>query len=41
MSDFFKVMNSLGIIKTSGSSKFINKQRDISFDLLRKHFGVV
>lgn len=41
MSDFFKVMNSLGIIKTSGSSKFINKQRDISFELLRKHFGVV
>lgn len=41
ISDFFKVMNNLGVIKASGSSKFINKQRDLSFDILKKHFGVL
>ena len=41
ISDFFKVMNNLGIIKTSGSSKFINKQRDLSFETLKRHFGVI
>lgn len=40
VTDFLKVMTSLGIIKVSGSVKYINKQRDLSFDILRKHFNV-
>ena len=40
VTDFLKVMNGLGIIKTSGSTRYINKQRDLSFEILKKHFGV-
>ena len=40
MADFLKVMTGLGIIKVSGSDKYINKQRDLSFELLMKHFNV-
>jgi hypothetical protein len=40
VTDFMKVMNNLGIIKASGSSKYINKQRDLSFEILKKHFNV-
>jgi hypothetical protein len=40
MTDFLKIMNSLGIIKVSGSAKYFNKQRDLSFEILKKHFGV-
>lgn len=40
ITDFLKVMNNLGIIKTSGSSRYINKQRDLSFETLRKHFNI-
>ena len=40
ISDFIKITSSLGIIKVSGSLKYINKQRDLSFDVLRKHFNV-
>jgi len=40
MTDFIKIMTSLGIIKVSGSAKYFNKQRDLSFELLKKHFGV-
>ena len=40
MADFLKVMTGLGIIKVSGSAKYINKQRDLSFELLMKHFNV-
>ena len=40
MADFLKVMTGLGIIKVSGSVKYINKQRDLSFELLMKHFNV-
>jgi hypothetical protein len=40
ITDFLKVMNGLGIIKTSGSNRYINKQRDLSFDSLRKNFNV-
>lgn len=38
--DFIKVVTNLGIIKSSGSAKYINKQRDLSFEILQKHFGV-
>lgn len=40
ITDFLKVINSLGIIKTSGSTRFINKQRDLAFDTLKKHFNI-
>jgi hypothetical protein len=40
VTDFLKVMNGLGIIKTSGSSRYVNKQRDLAFDILRKQFNI-
>jgi hypothetical protein len=40
ITDFLKIMTSLGIIKVSGSAKYINKQRDLAFEILQKHFGV-
>lgn len=38
--DFIKVITNLNIIKVSGSAKYFNKQRDLSFEILQKHFGV-
>ena len=38
--DFLKITNGLGIIKTSGSTRYINKQRDLSFEILRKNFNI-
>ena len=40
ITDFLKVMNGLGIIKTSGSTRYVNKQRDLAFETLRKHFNI-
>lgn len=40
LTDFIKVSTNLGIIKVSGSAKYVNKQRDLAFDILKKHFGV-
>lgn len=40
ITDFLKVINSLSIIKTSGSVRYINKQRDLAFEILRKHFNI-
>lgn len=40
MTNFLKLLNSLGIIKTSGSSRYINKNRDMSFESLKKHFSI-
>jgi hypothetical protein len=40
ITDFLKVMNGLGIIKTSGSTRYINKQRDLAFEILRRHFNI-
>lgn len=40
ITDFLKTMSNLGIIKTSGSAKYINKQRELSFELLKKHFNI-
>ena len=39
ITDFLKVMNGLGIIKTSGSTRYVNKQRDLAFEILRKNFN--
>lgn len=40
ITNFLKVMNNLGVIKTSGSTRYINKQRDLSFEVLKKHFNI-
>ena len=40
ITDFLKVMNGLGIIETSGSTRYVNKQRDLAFEILRKNFNV-
>jgi len=40
ITNFLKVMAGLGIIKASGSSRYINKQRDLAFEILRKHFNI-
>ncbi len=40
ITNFLKVISGLGIIKVSGSSRYINKQRDLSFEILRKHFNI-
>lgn len=38
--EFMKLLSSLGIIKVSGSSKYINKTRDMAFEALKKNFGI-
>lgn len=40
LSDFLKVISSINIIRSSGNSKYINKEKEISFDLLKKHFKI-
>lgn len=40
ITDFFKVITNLGIIKVSGNAKYVNKQRDLAFEILQKHFRV-
>lgn len=40
MTNFLKSMASLGIFKTSGSARYINKQRDQALETLRKHFNI-
>jgi hypothetical protein len=40
LTDFLKIMATLGIIKVSGSTRYINKQRDLSFEALDKHFNI-
>lgn len=41
INDFMKLMTSLNIIKSSGSARYISKQRDISFDILKDHFNII
>ena len=36
----FKMLSSLGIIRTGGSSKYIAKSKDTADELLRNHFGI-
>jgi flagellar biosynthesis regulator FlaF len=38
--DFLKVLNGIGIIKVSGSSRYINKPRELAFEYLKKHFNI-
>ena len=40
VTNFLKTMSSLGIIKVSGSSRYVSKARDISFETLNKHFNI-
>jgi hypothetical protein len=38
--DFLKVLNGIGIIKVSGSSRYINKPRELAFEYLKKNFNI-
>lgn len=40
VSDFLKVLSNIGIIKQSGSARYVSKQKDIAVELLKKHFGI-
>lgn len=40
ITEFLKTMSGLNIIKTSGSSRYINKQRDLAFEILKNHFKI-
>lgn len=40
MNDFMKLMINLNIIKSSGSAKYIAKQRDLAFETLKNHFNI-
>lgn len=38
--DFLKVITNIGIIKSSGSSKYINKTKDLAEEYLRKQYNI-
>lgn len=40
MINFLKIITSLEIIKSSGSSRYINKSRELSFEVIKKHFNI-
>lgn len=40
MNDFMKLMINLNVIKSSGSARYISKQRDLAFDILKSHFNI-
>jgi hypothetical protein len=40
ISDFLKILSNIGIIKQSGSARYVNKTKDISIELLKKQFGI-
>ena len=40
MSDFIKIITGIGIIKSSGSAKYITKPIDIAKEALMKHFNI-
>lgn len=40
ITDFFKTMSGMGIIKISGPSKYINKPKDLAIELLKKQFNI-
>ena len=40
ITNFLKTAAGLGIIKVSGNTRYINKQRDLSFETLRKNFNI-
>lgn len=41
LTDFLKVLTGLGIVKASGSVKYIAKTRDVAQEKLRKHFNII
>ena len=40
LTDFLKTMTTLGVIKVSGSTRYINKARELSFEALNKNFNI-
>lgn len=40
LTDFLKVCEGLNIIKVNSGTRYINKQRDLSFEALKKHFNI-
>jgi hypothetical protein len=40
VTNFLKTATALGIVKVSGSTRYISKQRDLSFETLRKNFNI-
>jgi hypothetical protein len=40
LTDFLKVIANIGIIKSSGSSKYINKTKDLAEEYLRKQYNI-
>jgi hypothetical protein len=38
--EFYKILSNIGIIKISGSSRYISKTREIAFETLSKHFNI-
>lgn len=40
VTEFLKTMATLGIIKVSGSTRYVNKLRDQAFEILSKHFNI-
>ena len=40
LTDFLKVCEGLNIIKVTTGTKYINKQRDLAFEALKKHFNI-
>lgn len=41
LTDFIKIVSGLGIIKVSGSVKYIAKTKEIAQESLRKHFNII
>jgi len=40
LTDFLKVITNIGIVKSSGSSKYINKTKDLAEEYLRKQYNI-
>ena len=40
LSDFLKIITNIGIIKVSGSAKYINKTKDLAEEYLRKQYNI-
>lgn len=40
ISDFLKVLSNIGIIKQSGSARYISKSKDIAQEILRKNYNI-
>ena len=40
VTEFLKTMSSMGVVKVSGSTRYINKVREQAFEILGKHFNI-